>query len=589
MSEKKTDKVNSSEKPKEPVKAKKGTNTSKHTSGENKPAKRQTTAHSKQSTAKDERKLLKQQKKQERLRLREERKAALLLKRQEAKAAREERKAALKQESRQMRHERLLEERREKKQLRQERRKLKAEERQAKRQKALAIRQQKRAESKHAPGFGGWLAAVISLGVVTLAMGTVLTFGWLRMGTMQQSMAGTQTEALYELNAIVDNLDANLAKARVTTSTSDRVKVLSDIAIDSQMAEMVIERMPISMECTQQLSSFINKMSDSAQGMLYHTAQGDELTQSERASIEYMYSTNLKLKQALNYLTSHANMGDVMALIDGKGGMFYDKFGDINNNVIQTPKGIMDGPFADSVEDTNATLLQGLEDITPQRAEELARQYFAEYGVTKADCTGEAVARGMTCYNIDLEENGEQMFVQITKAGGKVIMFDSYKQCTQQNFSEERCEDIAKDFLSELGYDGLQAVWTSHNGTTCNINFVPTQDGALVYPDMIKVKVCKERGIVTGLEAISYVLNHGERNAVKATIDKQTAREAMSRDITVHSSHLAIIQVDGKELLTYEFFGDYDGSEYYIYVDANSGEEVEVFTIIGTAQGKSVM
>jgi germination protein YpeB len=589
MSEKKTDKVNSSEKPKEPVKAKKGTNTSKHTSGENKPAKRQTTAHSKQSTAKDERKLLKQQKKQERLRLREERKAALLLKRQEAKAAREERKAALKQESRQMRHERLLEERREKKQLRQERRKLKAEERQAKRQKALAIRQQKRAESKHAPGFGGWLAAVISLGVVTLAMGTVLTFGWLRMGTMQQSMAGTQTEALYELNAIVDNLDANLAKARVTTSTSDRVKVLSDIAIDSQMAEMVIERMPISMECTQQLSSFINKMSDSAQGMLYHTAQGDELTQSERASIEYMYSTNLKLKQALNYLTSHANMGDVMALIDGKGGMFYDKFGDINNNVIQTPKGIMDGPFADSVEDTNATLLQGLEDITPQRAEELARQYFAEYGVTKTACTGEAVARGMTCYNIDLEADGEQMFVQITKAGGKVIMFDSYKQCTQQNFSEERCEDIAKDFLSELGYDGLQAVWTSHNGTTCNINFVPTQDGALVYPDMIKVKVCKERGIVTGLEAISYVLNHGERNAVKATIDKQTAREAMSRDITVHSSHLAIIQVDGKELLTYEFFGDYDGSEYYIYVDANSGEEVEVFTIIGTAQGKSVM
>lgn len=40
------------------------------------------------------------------------------------------------------------------------------------------------------------------------------------------------------------------------------------------------------------------------------------------------------------------------------------------------------------------------------------------------------------------------------------------------------------------------------------INFVPEDGGALIYPDMIKVKVCETRGIVTGIDAFSYWMNH---------------------------------------------------------------------------------
>jgi hypothetical protein len=43
------------------------------------------------------------------------------------------------------------------------------------------------------------------------------------------------------------------------------------------------------------------------------------------------------------------------------------------------------------------------------------------------------------------------------------------------------------------------------------------------------------------------------------------------------------------EVLTYEFYGTIGDSEYYVYVDAQTGEEVEVLTVIGTAQGKALM
>ena len=181
------------------------------------------------------------------------------------------------------------------------------------------------------------------------------------------------------------------------------------------------------------------------------------------------------------------------------------------------------------------------------------------------------------------------MFVQLSKLGGKVVAFDSYKDCNSNNFSVERCIDIAEDFLSSIGYEGVKPVWTSENGTTCNLNFAPVQGGAILYPDLIKVKVCEERGIVTGVEALSYVLNHGERQLSKPSVSKEQAQASINGNIEVSGTRTAVIPFDGEEVLCYEFVGTLDGNDYYVYVDAATGEEIEVLTVIGTAQGRALM
>ena len=178
---------------------------------------------------------------------------------------------------------------------------------------------------------------------------------------------------------------------------------------------------------------------------------------------------------------------------------------------------------------------------------------------------------------------------QLSKKGGKVVMFNSYKDCSAKNFSVERCIDIAQDFLDDLGFDNMKAVWTSENGTTCNLNFAYEQNGVIYYPDIIKVKVCEERGIVTGMEGISYVLNHTSRKAVKAAISKGEAQKKLNSAFEVETSRLAVIPHDEQETLAYEFSGTFDGNTYYIYVDAKTGVEIEVFTVIGTKQGRALM
>lgn len=229
--------------------------------------------------------------------------AAMKEKAAERREKRRARRDMLKHESKEARMQRKAEEKQAKVEARIAKREAAAAERQAKREHRLKVRAEKRADRKerqHAPGFGGWLAAVISLGVVTLALGSMVTYGWISMNGMQSDMADIHTESLYELNSIVDNLDTNLAKARVSNSSADQVRILSDIAIESEMAEIILERMPVDTQLTQNMTSFVNKMGDSAQSMLYAVASGKKLTESQIASLEYMYETNVQFKELIN-------------------------------------------------------------------------------------------------------------------------------------------------------------------------------------------------------------------------------------------------------------------------------------------------
>lgn len=521
--------------------------------------------------------------------------AAMKQARAERREKRKERRDMLKHESKEAKRERIAEERKAKREARVAKKQAALEERKAKREHRLKVRAEKRAEKndkRHAPGFGGWLAAVITLGVTTLALGTMTTYGWINMNGMQAEIASTHTESVYELNSIVDNLDANLSKARVANSQSEQVKLLSEIAIESEMAETVLERLPVETQFTQNATSFVNKMGDSAQGMLRQVSGGKKLSDSQIASLEYMYKANAQLKKTINELVSEAGTGDVLAAMRGKtDGLFYVSFGELENNPVEVPKEINDGPFAENVKKASSKNLKGLKEITASEAENLAKKYFKDYNVTEANCTGEATAEQLTVYNLSLKTNDGEMYAQISKQGGKVVEFNSYKDCSDKNFSVERCIDIAEDFLESLGYDDMKAVWTSENGTTCNLNFVYEDDDVIYYSDMVKVKVCEERGIVTGAEALSYVLNHTDRHIDDddATLTKSEARAKLHKGFDVKGARLAVIPVEGAEVLCYEFNGEYEGSEYYIYIDATTGNEVQVLTVIGTAQGRALM
>ncbi len=298
------------EKQVKPVKSVKTEKGKKHVKKQ-RPVKQMSEKRRKRKEAREQKKLamakIRAEKKQKRLEKKLEAKqkrldriAAMKQAKAERKEKRRERRDMLKHETKEARIKRIKETRAAKAQARVAKREAALADKRAKREHRLKVRAEKRArenEKRHAPGFGGWLAAVISLGVTTLALGTMLTFGWLNMNGMQAESAAFHTESLYELNSIVDNLDTNLSKARVSNSKNEQVRLLSEIAVESEMAEVVLERLPIDTQLTQNMTSFVNKMGDSAQSMLYSVASGKRLTDSQVATIEHMYKTNKSLNR----------------------------------------------------------------------------------------------------------------------------------------------------------------------------------------------------------------------------------------------------------------------------------------------------
>jgi len=103
------------------------------------------------------------------------------------------------------------------------------------------------------------------------------------------------------------------------------------------------------------------------------------------------------------------------------------------------------------------------------------------------------------------------------------------------------------------------------------------------------VKVAADSGDILGMEALNYIYNHTARTIAAPTVTEQEAAEAISEYIAVSSCRLALVPTKGGgEALTYEFFGTKggeNGDKYFVYVDAESGEELKIMRVLDGERG----
>ena len=125
----------------------------------------------------------------------------------------------------------------------------------------------------------------------------------------------------------------------------------------------------------------------------------------------------------------------------------------------------------------------------------------------------------------------------------------------------------------------MQVVWSSSEGGECVVNLVPMQDGPILYPDIVKVKIRESDRMPIGLNSSHYAMNHRTRHILPPRVPQSVARGIVSLD-NVSQGRLALIPLrESAEVLAYEFECQQDGT-YYIYVDAHTGEEVNILYVL---------
>ncbi len=553
---------------------------------------------------KEERKRIALEKKQERQKAIAERVQAKKQKQEELKRIklqkkeeRIKRRDMLKHESKAQRAKRLAQEKHKKLELKRERlaekqakRAQKAEERREKRELRAQERREKREKSR---GIGGWLAAVISLGCAVLVLGGLLAFTVFTPMDEYLAVSTREQQSFYDLVGYVDAIDVNLSKLVVSNDDENRQKLLGDVRVQSSLATESISSMSIKEEDKYYTTKFINQIGDFSKYLSEKLIDGEKLSSDDIATLKDMHEVNSALRNSLSELSSQIDENyDFQSLFEGKeSDMIISKFKELESNAVDYPHMIYDGAFSDGTEAKVAKYIDKLEEISKKQAEDEFKKYFSDYGVKNVELVGETVGEVIETYNFEAEdEDGVMITAQITKKGGKLAEFNYFKDCSEDKVSLEKCREIADEFIEKVGYKSLKAVWTADSGNVITINYASVYNGVICYPDLIKVNVCRERGTVSGLEASSYIYNHTAREVKKATVSLSAVKEKVSSEIEIETSRLAIIpKGEGKEILAYEFTGQSDGSTYYVYIDATTGKEADIFKVIETTEGLLLM
>ena len=459
--------------------------------------------------------------------------------------------------------------------------------------KEQARKQRKQRRDNKEKGYGGWIAAVVSLGVVTLALATTVTVGAVEMSKNNEVIMASYKGTVYELTELIENVDEDLERVRLSNSPAQQSRILTDVLVQARLAELDLEKMPFSIEQDENITRFINNAAAQSERMLSKLRRGEPLSEEDRAMLERIYETNHAIRMELDKMLSETIDKDWSECIKKGTGKVTEGLKKLEEATLEEnratfkmpkfPKFDMPNKGGENKQTMPAMPSENTgEGIQPARAEELCKGYFQDYGIQEFKCVGESVGRRYRAYNVQGNtENGAILFAEIEKESGRLLGFDFYEDCAEEKFDLDNCKRIAENFLEKLGYADMEVARFRKNGTTTDFMFVYEDDDVMYYPQTVQVKVCGTRGIVSGMDATKYMPNEKGRYAFTANLSMGEAKERLYKELTVESARPAVINTARGPKSAYEFLCSYDEGNYFVYIDANSGDEISIINAKG--------
>lgn len=437
-----------------------------------------------------------------------------------------------------------------------------------------------RGERKNRKSYGGWLTAVIALGVISLALGTIVTVGAVDMAKGKQATISSYRATTYELVGVMENVDDDLDRVRVSASPVQQSRILTDVLVQARLAEADLEKMPIDIQTDKNLTAFINRVAFESERLLTKLRNGETLTAEDGERLEELYKVSHAVRLELDDYVKDMSDDDLMNFAKKGEGTLQGVLQRLEDVTLPENRIVSEGAGMDRNADFSEKGGQSAQKIDTSKAEDLCKVYLSDYNVQEFQCIGETVARGYTAYNVQgYDDKGSLVFAEIDGKTGALLQFNYYEECAESKFDVDNAKTIAENFLEKLGYEDMTAVKVRENGTDADFTFVYEKDGVAFYPDSVKVKVCRSRGIVSGLDAIKYARNHKERVVPAVKLSLASAREKLNGKLEVNGARLAVVATPKGERPAYEFVCSYGEESYVVYISATTGNEIAIVNL----------
>ncbi len=418
-------------------------------------------------------------------------------------------------------------------------------------------------------------------------------------GREKQTTSDAYNRAMYEVITSVNNVDTLVAKVRITTSKEYNIITLSEITTEATTAKENLSQLPVSQNAMGNVSKFFSQVIGYSQALTKSLANGKDLTDEDHKNLDKINEVSNSLNAALQEIYTSLTKGRIKwdeveqvateKLNQEKNNLEITNLNNVKDSLEDYEGLIYDGAFSNHIEQAKPKALKG-GDVTVEQATKKVRhcvENATKRQIAEVIYNGETSGR-ITVYNfaVKLKDTDYTIDVDITKQDGKLLLLMSDREVKEQRLKIQDAKEIGDKYLQSLGLNGFDPTYYQTTDNMTTINYAAVQDGVILYPDLIKVKIAMDTGEVCSVECTGYVFNHTKRINLIPTITEEQAKVNLSKDMKLEETRLAVIPTDSNgEVLTYEFKGTVEDNTFLIYRNAETGKEENILILLKTEGG----
>ncbi len=441
----------------------------------------------------------------------------------------------------------------------------------------------------------------LSIAAAIISSATAL-LGWQRASAYKRSIENNYQRAFSELVTSMSGINYALQKSAISTSPSMLVSLGSEVFRQSAAATSALSQLPLAQLRLEKTSKFISQVGDWAYSLAKNSANGTSLSAEEREILSRLAATANALSVDLNDVGIEINEGDFHfgQLAEAELELSEDKDVGPAMSVAQNiayleqefpeyPTLIYDGPFSEHIDQKEVEHLQGKKTVSEDEAARIASEFL---GINRDALEFNGKNGGkLPVYTFSAERDGGEISIDITCQGGIVLEMTDSRTPGTPTMNFQQATQKAKDFLRAQGYGQMkESYWTVYSDMVM-INFAPVSGDVVLYPDLIKVSVALDDGRICNFESHGYIMNHKPRDIPPVGITLSQAKEKIVEGLSIKGYNLAVIPTSGtQEKFVYEIQCERkDKSHCLVYLDAETGEEVQIFILIEDENGVLAM
>ena len=440
---------------------------------------------------------------------------------------------------------------------------------------------------------GHMLSVIGVLLIIVVALGIIL---YNKQREYRQASENSYNMAFYELVDYVENVETYLAKSLISSTSEHGAETLTNLWREANLAQSYLARLPIESQELENTEKFLNQVSDYSYSLSRKNIYNENLTEEDLKNLKDLHSYSVELENTLNQLSEDLNTGrfswgeltkkGTVAFAQQVDNISKESFSNLEENFHQYAGLIYDGAFSEHLTGQEKKGLTG-EDIEEEQAKQIAEDFVGKDKIKEISNLGFSENATIPVYDFSITSHENTTSnISISKKGGHIVYINTNREVNSEMISQEEADSKGKEFLASKGFKDMKETYYLKQEGIVTINYAATQEGVVMYPDLIKVKVALDNGEILGMETTGYLNNHTQREVGNINISKEEAKKSLNKDLQIESEGLAVIPTEWKsEILCYEFKGKVEDREFLVYINSENGREEDILIITNTPNG----